>query len=186
MALCFFDAQKGLLQIRDDIVDMFRADGKADRILEYIRISQFFFCQLTVGGGGRMDDKTFDIGHVGQQRENFQTVDKPESFCSPAFYPEGEDRCASIWEIFFVQSVIRMVRERRMIDFFHLRVGIQVLHDFFRILNMAFQTEAQCFCSLKQQKSGKRTDAGAFVPQQDRTDIGGKSGFAAASVNVTP
>ena len=178
MMLCFRDTLKSLIQVGDYIIDMFGAYRKADRILTDACIGQFFFGQLTVRGGGRMDDQTFNVGYIGQQREYFQIVDKPESLFASPFYQECKNRCAAIRKIFFVQSVIRMVRKRRMIDFFHLRMRIQVLHDFFCVFNMAFQTKAECFCALKEQKSCKGADAGAFIPQKNRTDVGGKSGFS--------
>ncbi len=79
-----------------------------------------------------MNHQTFDVRYIGQQRENFQIVNKPEGILPSALDLECKNGSAAVRKILFVQRVIRMFRQRRMIDFFHLGMGSQVFHHFLR------------------------------------------------------
>ena len=77
-----------------------------------------------------MNHQTFDVRYIGQQRENLQIVNKPEGILPSALDLECKNGSAAVRKILFVQRVIRMFRQRRMIDFFHLGMGSQVFHHF--------------------------------------------------------
>lgn len=78
---------------------MLCADGKPNGILFDALVRQFFFTQLAVSSGSRVNDQVFDVCHVCQQRENLQVVDKLVGFSDAAFYLKGKDGSAAIWEI---------------------------------------------------------------------------------------
>ena len=86
---------KALLQICQNVVNVFRADGQPDGIGANALICQFCRCQLAVGGGGRVDHQTFAVCHVGQKGENFQMVDESVGFLYTAFDPEGKNGAAA-------------------------------------------------------------------------------------------
>lgn len=60
---------------------MFNANGNAYSVLPNALVCQFFFGQLAVSSGRRMDYKALGIGNISKQGENFQTVDKLVCFC---------------------------------------------------------------------------------------------------------
>ena len=80
VVLRYSDLGEGLRQVREQVVDMFRADGETYRGLRDALLGQFRFIELGVGGTGRVDDQRFDIGHVGQKREYLQAIDEAERF----------------------------------------------------------------------------------------------------------
>ena len=143
-------SRKALFQISDDIVDMLCADGQADGVGVNTLIRQFFGGELAVGGGGRVDDKTLHIGNIGKERENLKGVDKLVGFFLSAFDLECEDGSAAVREVLLIQFVVRVIRQRRMVDLFHLRVVRQELHHFFGVLRMAFQAQGESLNALQQ------------------------------------
>ena len=150
-----------MLEIGKDIIDMFRADGQADGVRLDALIQKFFRAQLAVGGGSRVDYQTLYICHIGKQREYLQAVNKLVCFLHTALDLKGEDRAATIGEIFFIQSMVGMVGQTGMVDLFHLRMGSQEINDLFCILCVAFQSQRQGFGALQKQECGKGRDAGS-------------------------
>lgn len=57
---------KCLIQILDNIIDIFGTDGKTDGVWFDSLIQQFFLGALAVRGGCRMDYQRFYIGNVSQ------------------------------------------------------------------------------------------------------------------------
>ena len=101
---------------------MLGTDGKTDGIGFNILLGQFFFTELAVGGGSWMDDQALHICHIGKQGENLQIVNKPVSLLYAALDFKCKNRTASIRKIFLVLFMVRMVRQRGMINLFNLLV----------------------------------------------------------------
>ena len=95
---------------------MFCTDRKTDCVRFDSLIKQFFFCQLRMCCCCRMDNKALNIRNICKQRKDLQVVDELVSFFLSAFDLECEDRCSTIREIFFIKCMIRMIRQRRMIN----------------------------------------------------------------------
>ena len=108
-----FHGFKRLLQVRNNVVDVFRADGQANRVLRNALIRQLFVRQLGMRRRCRVNDKALHVRDVRQQRENFQAVDELVRFLLPALDVEGEDGRAAVREIFLVQRMVRVFRQRR-------------------------------------------------------------------------
>ena len=98
-----------VFQIGNDVVNVFGADGKADGVLMDARRIKLLVGELRVGGGGGMDDERFYIRDVGEQREDFQTVDEAEGFFLAALDIKREDRTAAVGEVFLIQRVVGMI-----------------------------------------------------------------------------
>ena len=105
--------------------------------------------QLGMGRGSGVNHQRFHVSHVREQGEDLQRVDEFERLGLTAFDIEGKDRRAAVGEIFLIPRVVGMIGQGRMIDFFHLRVVHQVLHDLFCVLRVTFQTERKRFRSLQ-------------------------------------
>ena len=107
---------QGLLQIGQKVVDVFHAYRQAHRGGGDVLLRQFFGGQLRVGGGIGMDDKTLHIGHVGQQREDAERVDKAPGFLLPALHLEGKDTAAAVRQILPVEFMAGMGDQGGMAD----------------------------------------------------------------------
>ena len=136
-----FRCFKPLFQICDDVVDVLCADGQPDRSREDALVSQFFLCKLGVGRSRRMDHQALHVRHVGQQGEDLQAVDELLGRLLPAFDLKGEDGSAAVREVLFIQRVLRVIRQRRVIDLRDLRMRAQILYDLLRIFHMPFDSE---------------------------------------------
>ena len=117
-----------------------------------------------------MNHERLHIGDVRQQREDLQMIDEGLRLFLAAFDVEGEDRTGAVREITFVEFVIWMVRERRMVDFGNLRILLQIIHHLQRICHVTFDAQRQRFQSLQEQEGVERTDGRAGIAQDHRTD----------------
>ena len=87
------DGFQCLLQVGKQVVDVFRADGKPDRSREDFLNCLLLWCQLGMGGTGRMDDERLRVGYVGQQGEDGQVVDELVGLGLAALDVEGASSC---------------------------------------------------------------------------------------------
>lgn len=113
--LCL-DCREALFEVRDDVVDMLGTDRQSDGRLRDILLRKLCLAQLRVGCRRWMDDQRFDVCHVCQKREDRKIVDEAECLVLAALDLKGEDARAAAWEIAFIQRVIRMLRQRRVVD----------------------------------------------------------------------
>ena len=167
-----FYCGKGLIQIRNDIINMLSADRQPDGVGLNAHIQQFFLRQLRMRGSCRMDHQRLYIRHVGQQREDLQMVDKFKGLLLATLDLKGENGCAAIGEILLIQGMVGMIRQGRMVDMLHLRMIDQILHDLLGVLRMALQPQGQSLRALQQQECGKGGDGRTGIPQKNCADIG--------------
>lgn len=52
---------------------------------------------------------------------------------------KGEDGSAAVGEVFLIEGVVRVVRQRRVVHMLYLGVSRKVFHHFLRVLRMALQ-----------------------------------------------
>ena len=113
---------KSLGKVIDKVVDMLGPDGEPDCTLVDSLVGQLRLCKLGMSGRGRMDDKGLYVRDIGEQGENLQGVDEPESLLLPSLYVKSEYRQASGREILFVEFMVRMGGDGRMVHPGNLRV----------------------------------------------------------------
>ena len=99
-------------------------------------------------------------------------IDEAEGFLLAALDLEGEDARTAAWEIAFIQRVIRMLRQRRMIDLRDLWMLSEEFDHLFGVLRVTFQTQGERFGSLQQEKCREWGNARALISEQNRADIG--------------
>ena len=172
--MLLFCRRESLLQIRDDIIDMLRADGKADGALGDALVKELFFGELGVGGGGRMNDQTLHVGNIGQQGEDLQAVDEAERRLFSAGNLKCEDAGAAVREVLLIQRMVRMLPERGMIHAQYLRMAGEILHDFLCVLRMALQAQRQGLHPLQQEECIERGNGRTCIAEENRADIGHK------------
>lgn len=166
------DGLQCLLQVGKQVVDVFRADGKPDRSREDFLNCLLLWCQLSMGGTGRMDDERLRVGYVGQQGKDLKTVNEPVCFFLSPVDEDGKDGSSAMRKVVLVTSVVRMAGQGRMVDPFHLGMSVKKGCNAQGIGYMALYPKRKCFQSLKQQESIERADGGTCVTQQDGTDAG--------------
>ena len=83
---------------------------------------------------------------------------------------EREDRARAVGEIPLIEVVVGMVWQRRVVDFLHERLRLEVVDDFQRVEHVALHTQRQCLKSLQENPGVERRDAGAFVAKQQGAD----------------
>ena len=135
---------------------MLCTDGETDGVFFDALVFQFFLCQLGVGGCSRVNDQALYVSHVGQQGEDVQAVDELVRFFLTAFDLEGEDGSSAVREVFLIEVVIWMIRQRWVVDLLDQRMIYQVIYDLLCILSMSVQTEGQGFYALQQQERVER------------------------------
>lgn len=144
------DRIKASLQIGQDIVNVLCANGQADGVCVNTLLLQLPGGELRVGGGGRVDHQALDIRHISQQGEYLQMINEPKRFRLTTLDFKGKDRRTAAREIFFIQGMVGMIRQRGMVYMFHQRMAFQIVHHLFRVLSMALQPQGQCLHPLKQ------------------------------------
>ena len=81
---------------------MLRAYAEANRGGRDVLLLQLLGRHLRVGGGVGMDDEALDVGHVGQEGEDLQFVDKLPRLGLSALDLEGEDGTATLREVLII------------------------------------------------------------------------------------
>ena len=87
---------------------MLRTYRKSDRSGFNPLFLQLLRIQLRVCGSGRMNHQRLHIGHIGQQREYLQTIDKLLRFLRSSLYLEIEDRTCPARKLTLIDGMIRM------------------------------------------------------------------------------
>ena len=107
------DTLQRLLQIFNDVLNGFGADGEADEIGGDAGGGLFFGGELLVSGAVGVNDQRFAVAHVGEVAEEFHAVDQLDAVFfllsrRRPFDSEAEDCAAAFGEIFLAASKRRM------------------------------------------------------------------------------
>ena len=119
-----------------------------------------------------MDDEGLHVGDVGEEAEDLEMVDEFLRRLSAALDLEREDGDAAVGEIFLVERVIRMIRERGMVDLRDVRVLREVVDDLERVLDVALDAERERLRALQEQERVERRERRALIAQDERADVG--------------
>ena len=150
---------------------MLRADGQADGVRPDALIEQLLRRELGMRRRGRVDDEALDVRDVGQQGEDLQVVDEAVRLGLAARDLKGEDGAAAVREVLLIQRVVRVARQRRMVDARDLRVRRQPRDDLLRVLRVAVEAQRECLDALQQQEGVERGDGRAGVAQENGADV---------------
>ena len=129
-----------------------------------------------MGSGSRVDNQTFYICNVGKKGKNLQMVYECMCFLLNAFDFKGEDGCASIRKILFIEGMVRMFSQRRMIYLLNQRMLGQVFNYLLRVFGMTIQSERQSFNSLQQEESIKGRNCRSCISEKYGADVCYESG----------
>ena len=162
---------EGLIEIVNDIIDVLRADGQANRRRRDARSGEFLLVHLGVRRRSRMDDERLDIRDIGQQAEDLEMVDELLGRLSAALDLEREDGDTAVREVLLVELVVRMIRQSRMVDLRDMRVLGEVVDDLEGVLDMALDAQRQRLRALQQQERIERRERCALIAQDQRADV---------------
>ena len=160
------------MEIGKNVVDVLGADGETNGVGLDTLIGELLLGELAVGRGSRMDDQALDIGDVGQQREDLQAVNEFVRFLHAALDLEGKDRTAAVGEVLFIQCMVGMIGQGRMVDVLDLRMVDEEIDNLFGVFRVALQTEREGLGPLQQEEGVERRERCTGVAEQDRTDVG--------------
>ena len=106
--------RKCLLQILDNVVNIFRSDGQTDRVRFDSLLQKLLRRKLGMRRGCRMNHKGFYIRHIGKQRKQLQMVDEILCRLLVPFDFKSKNRTSAVREILLIKLLLyRIVRYGR-------------------------------------------------------------------------
>jgi len=150
---------KSLIDIFDDVADMFDADRKPDGFGQNAGHALLLGGHLAVSGGGRVTRKRLRVADVDEPRDQLQRIVEGLAGLKTALDAEGEQRRGVAVEIFLDQRVVRALGKAGIVDPFDARVTAQEVGDLAGVLDMALDAERQVSipCSNKNALNGEST-----------------------------
>ena len=119
---------EGLVEVGDDVVGVFDADGESDEGVGDAEGEAFFFGVGVVADESGVCDECFDAAEAGCDEAEFEAVE--EAFClgESAFDVEGDD-AAEAGHLFFGDVVVGVAGQAGVVDAFDGGVFFEVLGD---------------------------------------------------------
>ncbi len=139
------EALQRLVQIGDDIVDMFDADRDAHHVRPRPRGDQLGLAQLAVRGRGGMDDQRARIADIGEMAEQLDLRDQLHPGVVATLQPEGEHRPALAAEISVGERLVGIGLEPGIGHPCHLLVVLQPFGHGERIGAVPFHAQRERF-----------------------------------------
>ena len=143
---------------------MLRPDRETDRVLSDPLSQKLLFRELRVGRRRGMDHKALHIRHICQKREDLQVIDELPGLFLSSLDLKCENGCSAVREIPLIKLMIRMPRQRRMVDLLYCRMILQILHNFPRILGMSVQSQGKRLNALQKKKSVEWRNRRSRIP----------------------
>ncbi len=166
---------QSLIEILDDVVDMFEADAEADRLGANARSSLLLGGHLAVGGRGGMAAQRARVADIDEPLDQAERIVKRLGRLEAALDAESEQRRRAAAEVFLRQRVIRAVREAGVVDPGDARVGAQEIGDAAAVFDMALHAQRDGLDALQQQERAHRREhraGGALIDAARARDIG--------------
>src|SRR5581483_6686540 len=147
---------ESLIEIGDDVVDMFDADAEPNRFGSDASPELLFRRHLPVGSGGRMAGQGLGITQVDQTLDQIQRVIKGLGGFEAPFDSEGHQRAGMAGQVLSGERIMSAVSEARVV--YPLDPGIlaQKLRYFFSVLDVTLDPKRKRFDSLEQEESAER------------------------------
>lgn len=168
------DRGEPFFEIVYDIIDVFAADGEADGGGGNARAFERCLVHLGVCRRCRMNDEGFDVGNVGELREEVERIDESACLRTAAMECKREDGDAAMREVLLIERVVGVCRKRWMVDRLYGRVCLQEVNDLQRVLGVTLHAKGERLDALQEQKCIKRTQRRARIAQEQGADVDGK------------
>ena len=118
---------QGLIDVGDDVVDVFQAYRDADEFRGNAGGKLGLRTHLTMAGGGGVQDQGFGVADIGQVAGELDGVDEFFAGGQTAFNAEAQNRPESALEIPAGIFISRVLFQAGVLDPYHARVLFEVL-----------------------------------------------------------
>ncbi len=103
-----------LVQIPQDIVDIFQTDAQTDKVGSDAGGEHLVFVELAVRGGDRVDGQALGVAYIGKMAQELEVVDKLFAGLDSSFDAKTEDGAVALGQIFLGPFVVGVVLEARV------------------------------------------------------------------------
>ena len=141
----WFGLLQRLLDVGDDVVHVFDADGEADEVGSDAGLAELLVGELTMGVAGWMEDTAAGIGYVGDDADELQTVHKADGILARSLQSEGNNAARAVWQVLLAEDVIGVVGQAAVVDPRHLIVPLKPFGYRLGIFAMAFHAQVEGF-----------------------------------------
>lgn len=179
---------EGLLEIGDDVVDVFRADGNTDQVLADAGSLLLLVAELLVGGGPGaagwlaklpvfsglsstrgsvhlLDGQGLGVADVGQVRDQLEAVNDLAAGGTAALDAEGQDAAEAALEVLLGGLVVGVALEAGIGDPADVVAVLEVLGEGESVLGVALGAQGEGLDAEEQLLGGEGAEAGAEVAQ---------------------
>ena len=137
-------------EVSDDVVDVLGAYAEAYCCGGDMLSFKFFRRKLAVGCSVRVDYKALYVSNVSEKREQFEAVNEFPGFILATFKLDSEDASGSIRVEFVIKGVVRMIRERGMINLGYLGMLGKEFDYLQRVFNVTLYAKRESLNSLQE------------------------------------
>ena len=155
-----------LLDVSEDVLNVFDAYRETDQIRRNTSGLQFFLVHLTVGAAGGMENAGLGICHMGGDGGQLQILHEGFSSSTSALDTEGHDAAAALGQVLLGQIVVFVAGQAAVVDPGHLGMLVQEFGHSLTIFRMADHPEMQAFQTQIQEESVLGRLDGAEVPHE--------------------
>ena len=155
-----------LFQICHNVIHIFQTHRKPHHARCDTSLVQLGIRKLAVGGAGRMQHTTADVGHMHLQGDELERVDETGTGLPPPLEREGNNAAATIGQIFVGQSLVGVAGQTRVIDRLYRWMPGQPGRHTLGIAAVFFHPQGQGLQTLIDVKGPLRALAAAHIPHQ--------------------
>ena len=121
------DLIQSLLQVGDDVVNIFNAYGHSDKVGLYAAVFKLLVGKLTMGGACGMQSAGAGVGNMDDELCQLKSVHELHCLFSAALYAEGDNAAASAGHILLCSFIILAALKTGIVDPFDLVVLFKIL-----------------------------------------------------------
>src|SRR5580698_3656036 len=96
----------GIVEICEDVANVFNADRQPDQLGSYAGVFLLFDRELGMSGRRGVDDQRFGIANVSQQGKQLERIDQLLARLEASLDAEGDQRALAVGQIFLGPSVV--------------------------------------------------------------------------------
>src|SRR5579872_2436962 len=143
---------ESLVEVSDDIVEVFDADTEPDHLGSHPGVALFFNRHLTMSGRGRMASQRFGVSNIHKPLDQLERIIELFAGLEPSLDSKSHQRTGTAAEVFLRQRVIRIFRESRIVDPLDPGMLAQEFGYAPAVLHVTLYPQRDCFDALQQQE----------------------------------
>ena len=147
---------ESLIDVFDDVADMFDADRKADGFGQDAGHALLLGRHLAMSGRGGVARKRLRVAYIDEPRDQLQRIIEGLAGLKAAIDAEREQRRCIAVKLFLDQRVVWALRKAGIVDPFDARIIAQEIGDLAGVLDMTFDAKRHGLDPLQQQERIER------------------------------